>query len=218
MASGSQCRRTRLWVTVGACCVMWTISASAQSLISADYGSGNNRVDVTSRIQSLIQNGALSIRVNNQSMGMDPDPGHSKDLRIHAREAGGRVRDYIFRENEVANLQFDVTPPGDRDADDRGLDRDRGRDRYGDRDRYDDRDRERLVIVSAFYGINTATVEVTGHLQDMVKNNALVVRVNNETMGADPAHEHGKVLSVVYRLRGERHAAIVRETDELRIP
>jgi hypothetical protein len=42
--------------------------------------------------------------------------------------------------------------------------------------------------------------------------------VDNQTLGIDPAPEHGKVLCVFYRYRGERHAAIVRETEQLVIP
>jgi hypothetical protein len=187
------------------------ISANAQSLLSATYGSGAARVDVSERLRDLSQGGSLSIRVNNQTMGVDPAPGRSKDLHIQVREREGRVREYTFREGEFTNLQLDARADGGRgyrDDDDR-----RDRDRDGDR-----RDRDGLVIVRAFWGINNATAEVTGHLQDLVRDNSLYIRVNNETVGVDPAHEHGKVLCVFYRYRGEQRAAIVRETEELKIP
>lgn len=186
------------------------LSASAQSLLSATYGSGDNRVDVTNRLQSFARGGNLTVRVSNQTMGVDPAPRQSKDLRVQARDPNGQVHDYLFREGDVASLQVNYQPDLRRgyggDDDDR-----RGRD-------WDRHDRDDLVIEHAFYGINNATAEVTGHLQDLVRGNALVIRVNNETLGVDPAHDHGKVLCVFYRFRGERRAAIVRETEQLVIP
>lgn len=184
------------------------LCASAQSLLSATYGSGDNRVDVTNRLQSFARGGNLSVRVSNQTMGVDPAPRQPKDLRVQARDTSGQVHDYLFREGEMASLQVNYQPEMGRayrdDEDDR-----RGRDRH---------DRDDLVIEHAFYGINNATAEVTGHLQDLVRGNSLVIRANNETLGVDPAHEHGKVLCVFYRYRGERRAAIVRETEQLVIP
>jgi hypothetical protein len=185
-------------------------AANAQWLVSATYGSGENRVDVTNRLLSLAHGGNLSVRVDNQSMGIDPAPRRPKDLRVQARDNDGQVHDYMFREGEIASLQMNSQVAN--------LGRDyRDDDRRRDYDR-DRRDRDGLVIMRAFYGINNATAEVTGHVQDLVRNNSLAIRVNNETLGIDPAHEHGKVLCVVYRYRGEQHAAIVRETEQLVIP
>lgn len=185
------------------------LSASAQSLLSATYGSGDNRVDVTNRLQSFARGGNLTVRVSNQTMGVDPAPRQAKDLRVQAKDTDGQVHDYLFREGEMASLQVSYQPDARRgyaDEDDR-----RGRD-------WDRHDRDDLVIERAFYGINNATAEVTGHLQDLVRGNSLVIRVNNETLGVDPAHDHGKVLCVFYRFRGERRAVIVRETEQLAIP
>lgn len=202
--------RIRSLFVVGVICALsGAIPAHAQSLISATYGSGDNRVDVTSRLQSLAHGGNLSVRVDNQTMGVDPAPRQPKDLRIQQRDNDGQVHDYMFQEGQIASLQVDSRTDDYR----RGY-RDDGDRRDRDWDRHD-RD---LVIVRAFYGINNATAEVTGHLQDLVRDNSLVIRVDNQTLGVDPAHEHGKVLCVFYRYRGEQHAAIVRETERLAIP
>src|SRR5579884_4321630 len=89
--------------------LLWSIPGAAQGqLISADYGAGDDRVDVTSRIQSMVQNGYLNVRVNNDTMGVgDPARGHVKELRLHVRQ-GNRIRDYVFRENSVANVAVDL--------------------------------------------------------------------------------------------------------------
>lgn len=184
------------------------VSVSAQSLLSATYGSGDNRVDVTNRLQSFARGGNLIVRVSNQTMGVDPAPRQAKDLRVQARDTNGQVHDYLFREGEMASLQMNYQPDAQRDYRDDDADR-RGR----DWDHHDD-----LVIERAYYGINNATAEVTGHLQDLVRNSSLVIRVNNETLGIDPAREQRKVLCVFYRYRGERRVAIVRETEQLVIP
>jgi hypothetical protein len=166
-------------------------------------------VDVTNRLQSFARAGNLTVRVNNQTMGVDPAPRQPKDLRVQARDNSGRVHDYLFREGEVASLQVDYR--GDFRGAYREEDGGRGRDR-------DQHERDDLTIERAFYGINNATAEVTGQLQNLVRGNSLSIRVNNESLGVDPAHEHGKVLCVFYRYRGERRAAIVRETEQLIIP
>lgn len=209
----SQSARRRTCFSIGAILTFLfavALGTSAQSLLYATYGSGDNRVDVTSHLQSLAHGGNLTVRVNNQNMGVDPAPRQPKDLRIQARDNNGQVHDYMFREGEVASLQVDYRADlrrGERDSED---DR-RGRD-------WDRHDRDDLVIERAFYGINTATADVTGRLQGLVRSNSLVIRVNNEMLGVDPAHDHGKVLCVFYRYRGERRAAIVRETEQLVIP
>jgi hypothetical protein len=179
-------------------------------MLSATYGSGDNRVDVTNRLQSLARAGNLNVRVSNQSMGVDPAPRQPKDLRIQARDVDGQVHEFLFREGEIASLQINTQPDLRQSFADDDHDR-RGRD-------WDRHDGDDLVIEHAFYGINNATAEVTGHLQDLVRGNSLAIRVNNETLGVDPAHEHGKVLCVFYRFRGQRRAAIVRETEQLIIP
>lgn len=195
------------------CALTWVISASAQSIIVATYGSGNNRVDVTRQLQSFAGGGQLNVRVNNQTMGVDPAPRQPKDLRVQVRDRSGQVHDFMFREGEIASLMVN---PGGADFG-RGYNDDEDR-RDRDWDRHDRDDRDDLVILKAFYGINNATAEVTGHLRDMVRNNSLVMRVDNAAMGIDPAHDHGKVLCVYYRYRGEQRAAIVRETEQLVIP
>jgi hypothetical protein len=207
----SKCGRVRGQACFGAVLIailIVALPAGAQSLLSATYGSGDNRVDVTNRLQSFARGGNLVVRVSNQTMGVDPAPRQPKDLRVQARDTNGQVHDYLFREGEMASLQVSYQPDLRRAYRDDDDDR-RGR----DWDRRDD-----LVIEHAFYGINNATAEVTGHLQDLVRGNSLVIRVSNETLGIDPAHDHGKVLCVFYRFRGERRASIVRETEQLVIP
>lgn len=52
-------------------------------ILSAKYGAGRRQVDVTGRVQSLVTNGSINVRVSNGSMAVgDPAPGASKNLFV----------------------------------------------------------------------------------------------------------------------------------------
>ena len=55
-------------------------------------------------------------------------------------------------------------------------------------------------------------------LRSMVRNGSLVVQVNNNTMGGDPAKGGDKVLTVIYRFQGREQTSTVKEGNVLRIP
>ena len=76
------------------------------TLLSADYGVEGNRVDVTCRVQSLVQGGYLHFRITNYALGGDPVPEQPKQLRLRARDYQGRVYDYNMREKEGVALQL----------------------------------------------------------------------------------------------------------------
>lgn len=84
-------------------------AAAAQSqtltLLSADYGVEGRRVDVTCRVQSMVQNGYLHFRISNYQLGGDPAPEQPKELRLRARDYRGRVYDYNFVERQDVDLQ-----------------------------------------------------------------------------------------------------------------
>jgi hypothetical protein len=83
------------------------VSGSAQTvtLLSADYGVQGNRMDVTCRVQSMVQNGFLHFRISNYQLGGDPAPELPKEFRIRARDYRGRIYDYNFREGDDVDLQ-----------------------------------------------------------------------------------------------------------------
>lgn len=188
--------------------LLWSIPGAAQGqLISADYGAGDNRVDVTSRIQSLVRNGYLNVRITNDSMAVnDPARGHTKELRLRVRE-GNRIRDYNFRENTVVNLGLNVAESG------RFGGRGRDRDYDGDDDDYS----APVVILQAWYGGGDRVANVSQRLRSLMVNGGIDVPINNQTMATDPAPDQRKALFVLYRYHGERRAAIIQENGELLI-
>ena len=58
-------------------------------ILNARYGTENGHVDVTARLRELARQDRLS-RLTNHLFGVDPDPVHTKWLRIFARHRGGR--------------------------------------------------------------------------------------------------------------------------------
>jgi hypothetical protein len=102
----------KFFMAIGMLCTTFALSLSAQTvtLLSADYGVEGNRVDVTCRVQSLVQNGYLGFRITNWALGGDPAPEMQKELRIRARDYRGQIFDYNYPEKQDINLQ--VTPQG----------------------------------------------------------------------------------------------------------
>src|SRR6266852_485890 len=191
--------RKSLWALsmIAACLFMFAGTAAAQGgqLSSADYGTGNSRVDVTSRLQSMTQNGSLHFRVTNDILGGDPAPGQVKELRIHVREQSGEVRDYLFQEGDTVNLALD------------------GGGWYSNRNAYGD-----LRIIRARYGAGERWMDVTRALQNLVSNNRLNVKVNDKNMGGNPAEDQRKGLEIEWEYQGRHQESRLREGVYINIP
>lgn len=168
-------------------------------VMRADWGSGNRRVDVTDRVRALLSGNGM-VKVNNQNMGGDPAVGADKTLRISARDARGQVQSFTYKEGSNIDASqfynYGGYPGGGP-----------GPGYPGD-----------LQIVRAYYGLNNRTNDVTQMLRGMVRGNSLVVQVNNNNMGGDPAPGTDKVLTVIYRISGREQTATVKEGNTLRIP
>ena len=64
------------------------------TIVSAQYGEGPNRRDVTARLRSMVRDGRISIRVTNDEMGSDPAPGRVKTLWV-TYEVGGHGQQQV---------------------------------------------------------------------------------------------------------------------------
>ena len=76
---------------------------NALSITSAQWGSGNNYQNVSQRLQNMIRNNRLSVKVTPQNMGADPTPGVSKKLNVTYRWQG-RTMNATRIEGEMLNL------------------------------------------------------------------------------------------------------------------
>ena len=173
----------------------------------AEWGSGNRRMDVTYQLQNLLSGGGR-VKVNNQNMGGDPAVGADKTLWIHARNSRGQTKDFTYKEGSFIDASqfysYGNNPNG-------GYNPGHGGGNYGD-----------LQIVRAYYGAGNRTNDVTQRLRNMIQGNSLIVQVNNNNMGGDPAVGADKVLTVTYRFNGREQTAVIKEGDQqrnqLRIP
>ena len=77
----------------------------------------------------------------------------------------------------------------------------------------------KLEILHASYEAadGTGRANVTELLAKLVDDGALNLSADNDTLGGDPAANHGKQLRVDYSLDGEHKTATVAENDELKI-
>lgn len=191
----------------------------AYQILGARYGTQERNVDVTDRLRQLARSDR-NFRVSNDTFGIDPDRGHTKELRIYARGPDGRTRTFEYREDSVVDgAQFAGWAGG-------GWGRGGGNGRWNDGDNrggqhgsYRDERRYELVVSNATYGANGRMVDVTRQLRSMIRDNSLSVRVTNQLCGeCDPAPRVTKSLSVNYSVGGRTQRIDVREGDYLQIP
>ena len=190
---------------------LFSIRAAAQDegwqIVRADYGSRNQRSDVTDILKDLVSRGGVNgrVAVNNQTMGGDPSVGADKTLRILARNRRNEEREFNFKEGSFVEARMFTVRGGD--WDDRPAN-------YGGRDQDDNG----LRIIRAYYGVQGRTVNVTELLRSRVRDGALSFVVTNSAFGGDPAIGADKVLIVVYRYQGTETATAVREGNMLTLP
>jgi vacuolar-type H+-ATPase subunit E/Vma4 len=162
-------------------------STSGWELVRADYGSGNNWTDVTERVRSLVRGDALRFRVNAAALGEDYRRGRNRVLRLQLRDSNGQSRQVRYRENQQVNLHVFATYQTD------------------------------LRIDRATYGAGDRNSDVTARLNSQIRNGQLNLRVDNNTMGGDPAPSQSKTLTVQYSQDGRANRVVIREGDTLRL-
>lgn len=202
-----------------ACMVLIASSAMAQGgeMVRAEWGVPGNRVDVTSRVRTFIHDGVLQLEVTRFNLGIDPAPHQNKDLIIRVRRWDGKVEEYKYPERSTCTLE--LVPPDRHEArEHHDWDGDHDRDRDRDRDRDYDRHQHGLRILRADYGVEGQFVDVTEALRSRMGDGRLSVRVDNYTLGVDPAPGVHKYLRVDYFFRGERRNVMVDEKTFLQLP
>ena len=163
--------------------------------IRADYGSGNQWVEVTQRVRWLIRGESMNFRVDNDTLGVDPRPGQAKALRLQFRDNKGRTRQLTFNENQYVNLRVNSAGSG-----------------------YAGGGSGRLQILRADYGAGNRFSDVTARLNSQIQGDQLNLQVTNGTMGGDPAKGQDKILRVQYAYNGRQGQVTINEGDYIRLP
>jgi hypothetical protein len=159
-------------------------------ILSAQYGTERNHVDVTNRLKELARQDRTFLMGNN-TFGVDPDYGRVKVLRIYARGPDGGERMFEYREGSpVDGSQFRGWGRGEW-----GNERWSGRWEGGGDNRGDDRDAGEYVILSAHYGTQHRHVDVTDRLKGLARQDRVFLMGNN-TFGVDPDPGRRKALRI----------------------
>jgi hypothetical protein len=147
-------------------------------VISADWGSGNRRIDVTNRVRIMLSGNGM-VQVTNQNLGGDPAVGADKVLRINARNSAGQSRQFTFKEgssidaSQFYNYNGGINPGGPGNA-------------------------SGWQVMQADWGSGNRRVDVTNRVRQMLSGNGNV-KVNNTNLGGDPAVGADKVLRISAR-------------------
>ena len=165
-------------------------------ILSASYGSRNRTVDVTPNVSAYVRGQQLRMRVNNDTMGGDPERGATKVLRIQYSFNGQVDTIEVNEENDL-----ELPRPGIGGG-------------FNSQPAY----RDELVIQSASYGARDRFRDVTQLVTSRMNGNTLRMRVNNQTMGGDPRPGPDKVLRIEYVYRGQPMRKEIREGDDLVLP
>jgi len=160
----------------------------ALAIQRAEYGTGTREFDVSRRLASLVRGNTLQLRVTNDSMGGDPAEHQEKWLDVWY-SFNNRAAHARVHEKDV------ITLPGDTDY-------------Y----------QGRLQITRAQYGADYRFADVTQLLNSRIQNDTLNMRVDHNSMRADPAPGDRKVLTVFYIYNGRQARAFVNDNDLLSLP
>jgi len=157
-------------------------------ILRADYGADGRFADVTGLLAGQIQDGRLSMMVDNASMGGDPADNHRKTLTVWY-VADGRPAMETVGEGGMLSLPAEA-----------------------------DFFQGRLRVMRAQYGADFRYFDVTGRLNSLIQDDQLNLRIDNGTMGGDPAPDRRKRLTVIYLFDGRMYRALVDEHGSLDLP
>ncbi|MEJ6001427.1 hypothetical protein [Paucibacter soli] len=180
-------------------------------ILEARYGTAQRNVDVTQRLKQLASQDRV-FEVSNNTLGMDPHPYKKKFLRIYARGRDGQTRTFEYPEEQrVDGAQFIGWSGGQWGSGGWGGG-------WGEQPGYAD-EGGALTIISASYGADGRTRDLTRRLRSLVRNNRLEVTADNNLAGGDPAPYVGKTLWVTFRVgNGPEQQVAVEERGRLSIP
>ncbi len=168
-------------------------------IISAFYGSRNHSVDVGRAVAAYVDGGQVRMRINNDTMGVDPDRGAEKFLRVEYAFNGQRDTVQVSEDRDLVLPRAGIGAVGvipQSPAYANGI-----------------------VILSAGYGAGNRYVDVARILQGrQAPDGSLRMNVTNDTMGGDPVRGPDKTLRVDYQFRGQTLHKEVREGDQLTLP
>src|SRR5215831_9914974 len=166
-------------------------AAQQYEIVRADYGYGNQRMDVTQRLREVVRTHS-SFRMGNSTFGFDPSPGNKKSLRIWARGPHGETQTFEYLESSTIDssmFALSSAPASNGGFSASGWNggfQNNG----GDSGIY--------TILHAEYGTDWNHADVTDRLRELARAD-LTFRMGNSTFGFDPSPGYIKVLRIYAR-------------------
>src|SRR3954469_21630288 len=77
---------------------------SSLQVTRAEWGANRSWMDVTRRVQSIVDSGAPNFSVDVNALGKDPLPGTAKMLRVQIRRQGGRSQSFEYNDFDTVDL------------------------------------------------------------------------------------------------------------------
>lgn len=77
-------------------------SAPALEILSATYGAGDHRADLTEKLRRLVMGGSLRVTVSNTLAGSDPAPNQPKELRVEYKLGGEQATKTVKEDQTLA--------------------------------------------------------------------------------------------------------------------
>src|SRR5947208_16499877 len=79
-------------------------TGSHWEIVRADYGYGNNWLNVTEQVRSLVQGDSLNFVVDGDTLGAPARRGRNRTLRLQLKDNQGNSRQVNYRDNQRVNL------------------------------------------------------------------------------------------------------------------
>lgn len=173
--------------------------SGAYWILQARYGTSQRNVDVMQRLQDVAR-AAPSFRVENDVLGVDPDAGRTKTLRIVARAPNGQTQVFEYREGDVLDgSRFAGWSDGRwGDSNYRGGWGESARGDRGENSQGNAGAEGRYRIQQALYGTARRNIDVTDRLRELARSERSF-RLTNELFGTDPAEGVTKTLRIIAR-------------------
>jgi hypothetical protein len=173
----------RFSIAATLCTVSFTVMAAAQQyeILRADYGYGNQRVDVTQRLREVVST-HTTFRMGNSTFGVDPSRGNRKSLRILVRGPRGETQTLEYLESSTIDSAIFMASDG-------------GNWHGGVQE---ETDSGAYTILHAEYGTERNHVDVTDRLRELARAD-LTFRMGNSTFGVDPDPRYIKTLRIYAR-------------------
>jgi hypothetical protein len=162
-------------------------------IMRAQYGADYRFRDVTDILNQRISNNSLNLRITNDTMGGDPAPDRPKRLTVYY-VYNGQPGQVTVNEKDTLNLPGAGGGGGSWPG-------------FGT-----------LQILRATYGAPGRETDVTSRVASRVQGDRLSMRVDNGSMGGDPATNQPKRLKVIYQWQGLRYESNVPENGTLSLP